>query len=420
MIAVINILLDWLAKGIFIFIPLFWGGMIFLNTVTGRFKKKWVLWQWPAHEEVVPPSPKVMHGVHLTAMIVLGLSGLYIRYPAFYGGREIMRYLHYIAMYIVVANMVSRIYYAYLYDGKEFLLTKKDIMNTPNVLLYYAHLRAHYPHLAKYNPMQKMTYSLFFPGFMIIQAISGFALLWPKYVLFLVAAPAGGLASAVAFARVAHFFSAMMLIMFTGIHMFLALNENFPSFLDFFGIVPITEGHGHGEDHGDAHGEMAEAEHHELPEGARLTRRQRKALEAQGGAGAVAAFADAAVDEDDLEPPTHGAAGAHGAAVDYDAARAQGAARDVDEVAGEDVLSRDVRFPDEEDEDDEEAAMRLAVASSEAGGLVDEEEEEEEEISAVDYAPSTVKCHARGRLKMRCRNQALPGSLYCAVHQHLE
>jgi len=94
--------------------------------------------------------------------------------------------------------------------------------------------------------MQKSTYGIFFPIFMILQAYTGFSLVWPNLLLPWATGIAGGLANAIAYARIAHFVIAMMLIMLTGIHAMLAVMEGFPSFLDFFFLA---KPHGHEEEH---------------------------------------------------------------------------------------------------------------------------------------------------------------------------
>jgi Ni,Fe-hydrogenase I cytochrome b subunit len=230
----INVWADLLAIVLTAAIFLIWTAKITGDVLSGRFRKKFIEGQWPAHDEVIPPLPKILHLTHVISMIALGFSGLYIRYPFFQGGRTPMRYLHYVAMYVVTINMIYRIYYAYMVDGKEFIITKQEIKNVPSVLLYYTYFKDHYPHLAKYNPMQKSTYGIFFPIFMILQAFTGFSLVWPNLLLPWASGIAGGLANAIAYARITHFLIAMVLITLTGVHAVLAVMEGFPSFLDFF------------------------------------------------------------------------------------------------------------------------------------------------------------------------------------------
>lgn len=259
MLAKINIWVDLLAIVLTLVVFGFWVFQLLGNIFTGRLRKKFVEWHWPEGHKI-PPLPKILHLTHLFSMIGLGFTGLYIRYPFFNGGRTTMRYIHYVFMYIVVANFLYRLYYAYLIDGKEFTFRLYDIKNAPNVLMYYTFLKSGYPHMDKYNPMQKMTYGLAFPSLMVIQAFTGFSLVWPQILLGWAGGLVGGVAVAAAYARIIHFVVCMLFIMLTGIHAWLAVMENFPGFLDFFFIreAEVPE-HGHGHGH--------ESESHAAPQG---------------------------------------------------------------------------------------------------------------------------------------------------------
>jgi thiosulfate reductase cytochrome b subunit len=137
--------------------------------------------------------------------------------------------------------------YALSHDGKEFTITWPDIKNFPRVFLYYMFLGKSYPHRMKYNPLQKMTYGYLFPTFLTVMAITGFGLMWPDKVLGWTASFAGGVAAAAAWARVIHFLSAALLLMFTMIHLCLSFIEDYPALLMFFGLTKQTvdEEHGH-------------------------------------------------------------------------------------------------------------------------------------------------------------------------------
>lgn len=215
----------------------FWAFQIIGNFATGRFKRKFVDKQWPHHDAVVPPLPKIMHGVHVTSMIALWISGLYIRFPFFAGGRAIMKDIHFVAMYAVIIIFAMRLQYAFTRDGREFTITLADVKNFPRVLMYYMFLGKSYPHRMKYNPLQKMTYGYLFPVFLTIMAVTGFGLMWPKTVFGWAAQFAGGVAAAAAWARIIHFLSAMVLLMFTMIHLCLSFIEDFPALLMFFGLT---------------------------------------------------------------------------------------------------------------------------------------------------------------------------------------
>ncbi len=225
----------------------FWAFQIIGNFATGRMKRKFIGKQWPHHDAIVPPLPKIMHGVHVTSMIALWITGLLIRFPVIANGRTPLKYIHFVAMYAVIIIFVMRLQYAFARDRKEFAITLKDIKNSPRVLGYYMFLGKAYPHLMKYNVMQKMTYGLLFPIFLTVMAFTGFGLMWPKTVLGFLAPLAGGVAAAAAWARVVHYLSAMFLLMFTMIHVCLSFIEDYPALLMFFGLTKqeVHAPHGH-------------------------------------------------------------------------------------------------------------------------------------------------------------------------------
>ncbi len=245
------------------------------NILTGRAKRRFVNWEWPHHEGgPIPAAPKIMHFQHVAAMIALAVSGMYIRFPFFNGGRTAMRWVHYIAMTIVVVNLIVRLWYAFASsrrDYREFAITKRDITTAPKVILYYIFVKPSKPHLGKYNVMQKMTYILFVP-LLIVQAFTGFALLTmtipligmsPRELLvgWWLGAMLGSTDMAGWWMRTAHYLINWLFIVLTTIHVYLSVTEDFPAFMDFFGLSFLGPSHdedGHGE-HGDGHG----AEEHE-------------------------------------------------------------------------------------------------------------------------------------------------------------
>jgi thiosulfate reductase cytochrome b subunit len=167
-------------------------------------------------------------------------------------------------MYLVVANAVIRVYYAFIKDSRHFKISMRDILNSPKVILYYTFIKKSYPHLSKYNVMQKMTYGHIFPLLMVIQAYTGFALMWPRPLLGWFSDIIGGVAYAAAWSRIIHFISAMLFLQFTLIHVCLAAIEDFPSLFTFFGLKKQElhhDDHGH---HGDGHDVIHEPEHEDI------------------------------------------------------------------------------------------------------------------------------------------------------------
>jgi Ni,Fe-hydrogenase I cytochrome b subunit len=246
------------------------------NILTGRAKRRFVNWEWPHHEGgPIPAAPKIMHFQHVAAMIALAISGMYIRFPFFNGGRTAMRWVHYVAMTIVVVNLFARLWYAFgsaRRDYREFAITKRDITTAPKVILYYIFVKPSKPHLGKYNVMQKATYGLFVP-LMFAQAFTGFALITAKIpvinmtprgllVGWWLGAMLGSVDMAGWWMRTTHYLINWLFIVLTTIHVYLSVTEDFPAFMDFFGLSFLGGGHGEEEhdDHADEHGG------HEAPE----------------------------------------------------------------------------------------------------------------------------------------------------------
>lgn len=249
----VNVWLDVVFSTLYIVVLVGLVGHFLLSIPMGRFRKKWILKQWPEHDEPHPPAlPKYIHFQHLVMMFVLGFTGLYIRFPFFDGARNTMRYIHYGAMIIVTVTLIWRFWYAFgskQRDWRAFAITRADAMSTLGVLLYYSFISNKKPHTAKYNVMQKGSY-LFFAALMVMQAFSGFALLefWkvplvgltPSQMLlgWWLAPMAGGLAMAVAWTRVAHYTITWLFIIMTTVHVYLSATEDIPVTLNFFGLAP--------------------------------------------------------------------------------------------------------------------------------------------------------------------------------------
>ncbi|MBE0476404.1 MAG: cytochrome b/b6 domain-containing protein [Coriobacteriia bacterium] len=255
----INVTLDILFVVVYIAVWLFLGWHFTWDIKTGRFHKKWVEGKWPEHDHGPPPAmPKILHATHMFSIIFLGISGMYIRFPFFSGGRVFMRYTHYFFMIVVTINLVWRVWYAFWSknrDWREFAITKKDASTALGVLKYYGYLSNEKPHVAKYNVMQKMSYLLFL-GMMVLQAYTGFALVTQKFIFgfsprdLLVGWWLGGLLGSVDlagwYARTLHYVLNWAFIIMTTIHVYLSATVDIPVTLNFFGLKDL-EPHPHGE-----------------------------------------------------------------------------------------------------------------------------------------------------------------------------
>jgi Ni,Fe-hydrogenase I cytochrome b subunit len=278
----VNVWLDVVFSLLYLVVVVGLTGHFIGNILTGRAKRRFVGWEWPPHEgPPIPAAPKIMHFQHVACMIALAISGMYIRFPFFDGGRWAMRWVHYVAMTIVIINFIARLWYAFASqqrDYREFAISKRDITTAPKVVGYYIFVvpPEKKPHLGKYNVMQKGTYMLFVP-LMAIQAITGLALL--TYVVPLTQSITyfghagitgrdiiigwnlgqilGSIDLAGWWVRTTHYIINWIFIILTTVHAYLACSENFPAFLDFFGLDFLDKSHhgdehGHGESHGHA------------------------------------------------------------------------------------------------------------------------------------------------------------------------
>jgi Ni/Fe-hydrogenase 1 B-type cytochrome subunit len=216
---------------------------------TGRFKKMWIDNTWPKHDWVAPALPKIIHFQHLFMMVILGVTGMLIRFPVF--DRTPMRYIHYVAMVIVMVNFAWRLWYAFFSkdrDWREFAVGKKDLASLMGVVAFYTYFSNKKPHVAKYNVMQKLAYDAF-GVLMVLQAFTGLSLIMqpiifghsPRELLlgWWLAPAVGGIAMAGAVMRMAHFSITWLFIIITTVHIYLAAFIDFPCTLDFFGLKAL-------------------------------------------------------------------------------------------------------------------------------------------------------------------------------------
>jgi len=106
----LNVWMDALFTMLYVVIVVALSGHFLGNILTGRAKRRFGKeWAWPQHDSHPPALPKFLHFTHVISMICLGASGLLIRFPMF--DRTPMRYVHYFFMWIVIVNLVWRLWY---------------------------------------------------------------------------------------------------------------------------------------------------------------------------------------------------------------------------------------------------------------------------------------------------------------------
>jgi Ni/Fe-hydrogenase 1 B-type cytochrome subunit len=257
-----NVWLDVVFVALYLFILAFLVFHFALFVIKGRFRRSFIEGHWPEHDSRPPAAPKVLHFVHMTSMIILGFTGMYLRFPFLFGARTFMRNTHYIFMVIVIVVLVWRVLYAFFSrtnaDWREFAIGKKDLQSALGVLAYYGYFSDQKPHVAKYNVLQKLSYNMFL-YMMIFQAFTGLALLkwnvpfigttvsnlmigwWLGKIL-------GSAAYALWVTRTVHYILNWLFIIMTTIHLYLAASVDVPCALDFFGLQELevkADAHGH-------------------------------------------------------------------------------------------------------------------------------------------------------------------------------
>lgn len=187
-----------------------------------------------------PDITRVIHFGHAFGVVILIITGIFIRFPVWYQGRYPMRAIHYILMVLVTVTYFWRVVWAFFgwkKDYHDFAPGKLDLQVVPKTALYYAFIGKSYPHLQKFNPLQKMTYLLFFL-MMPFQIYTGAAIVFPQPFCIPFAWLFGGIAGTAAWMRLLHYCGMLFFAMFTSIHIYLALTENFFAFSYFF-FIPL-------------------------------------------------------------------------------------------------------------------------------------------------------------------------------------
>jgi Ni/Fe-hydrogenase 1 B-type cytochrome subunit len=140
------------------------------------------------------PWPAVaMHWAHLLSFFVLLGTGLAIHaHTNTFGNVGFERQTHFVAMFVFILTTVARIYWAFFGAGSAaageltrrpdwrfFGLSGADWKAIPAWLAYYLFIRKTHPSIDKYNPLQKLTYSVVFPLIILVMALTGFCMFQP-------------------------------------------------------------------------------------------------------------------------------------------------------------------------------------------------------------------------------------------------
>jgi len=190
------------------------------------------------YREAHPLVFVITHWINLICMIMLAFSGFYIHFPFFAGFMGVARGMHFVAMYVIVINLVFRIIAAFTVktavkmgtrevdtDIKNWLPQAENKHQFFETIKYYLFLRKEGVISAKYGSLQKIAYLATIP-LTFIQAYTGFAIYGPTQDWGLFAggsAMVGGPMNM----RIIHYFIMWAFIVFTMIHAYLANIYNF-------------------------------------------------------------------------------------------------------------------------------------------------------------------------------------------------
>ncbi|CAA7600180.1 Cytochrome b561, bacterial/Ni-hydrogenase [Acididesulfobacillus acetoxydans] len=171
---------------------------------------------------------RVAHAVNLTAMVVLAATGFYLHRPAAYGQMGTIRYVHYVAAFVLLANLALRIYYAFLGRYRDYWEFKPNVRSLPQQVKYYLFLSNKDAKQGLYNPLQRLAY-LAVILMIILQALTGFAMGWPQGTMSFLVGWLG-----LAEIRSIHYLFTWLFITFLVIHLYLVFTESPQAFWEMF------------------------------------------------------------------------------------------------------------------------------------------------------------------------------------------
>ncbi|MHB1323186.1 MAG: cytochrome b/b6 domain-containing protein [Coriobacteriia bacterium] len=190
------------------------------------------------YREAHPLVFVITHWVNLVCMVMLAFSGFYIHYPFFDGFMGVARGMHFVAMYVILINLIFRIIAAFFVktavdlgsrqvdvDIKNWLPQEKNRHQFLETVKYYLFLRKEGVISAKYGSLQKIAYLATVP-LTFIQAYTGFAIYGPTQSWGLLEAGTAMVGGPMNM-RIIHYFIMWVFIVFTMIHAYLANVYNF-------------------------------------------------------------------------------------------------------------------------------------------------------------------------------------------------
>ncbi|MHB8170895.1 MAG: Ni/Fe-hydrogenase, b-type cytochrome subunit [Thermincolia bacterium] len=188
------------------------------------------------------PVVRVLHWVNMLAITFLTLTGLYIHSPLKYNlfsSMDTARQYHFIFMWILVCGVIYRVVYGVLRKDTDIVFKARDIKAFPSLLKYYLFIADSHPHHGKYNPGQKLVYTLW-PILVAVQAITGLILYLPDTLM-----NAGQALGGISLMRLIHYLVTWIFICTVAVHVYLSFINGLTIVKSIFtGYLPAQHGHG--------------------------------------------------------------------------------------------------------------------------------------------------------------------------------
>jgi len=199
-----------------------------------------------------PAFIRITHWVNAVALLIMITSGLRIynasplfdfTFPdaiTFGGWLAGARMWHFFAMWLFAVNGVVYVLYNILskHGRRTTLFRKSDAPGVLPMVLYYLRIQKEYPPQQKYNPLQKLAYTIV-PFLALGGILTGIAIYWPVQFSG-IAAVFGGYDTA----RLWHIIFMSALVLFTAGHILMVAIagwENFLSMITGWGRLPSSE-----------------------------------------------------------------------------------------------------------------------------------------------------------------------------------
>lgn len=176
----------------------------------------------------------IEHWTRVIAIAVLTFTGFYIHWPFIAGGAESfimswMRFLHFVAAYVLILGLVVRVYMAFRStfdaDWKDFGIIR-NIKNIPDILGYYLFIKGSHQDYRKYNPLQALAY-LGVAAVIVVTAFTGGALYHGNVFGFIKAPDSflwvNALLGGESATRIVHILSMWFFIVFVLIHVYMSI-----------------------------------------------------------------------------------------------------------------------------------------------------------------------------------------------------